>query len=101
MTSDERWPELPDVPTIRESGFADCPTYQWFILLAPVKTPAAVIDKLNATINTGLQVSGTPGKLGKAWGGDEDPEATGAAENSARRGWAMAVDREIDKNKLE
>lgn len=55
VTSEGRWPELPDIPTMRESGFADFPTYQWFVLLAPAKTPSAVVDRLNATINAGLK----------------------------------------------
>ena len=55
VTSEGRWPELPDVPTMRESGFANFPTYQWFDVLAPAKTPPGIIDKLNVAINAGLQ----------------------------------------------
>jgi tripartite-type tricarboxylate transporter receptor subunit TctC len=55
VTSEARWAELADVPTMRDSGFTDFPVYQWFGLLAPVKTPATVIDKLNASINHGLR----------------------------------------------
>lgn len=55
VTSDERWPELPDVPTVRESGFEGMPGYLWLGLLAPAHTPAAVIDKLNAAVNAGLK----------------------------------------------
>jgi tripartite-type tricarboxylate transporter receptor subunit TctC len=40
---------------VHDSGFADFPTYQWFGLLAPAGTPAAVIDTLNAAINKGLR----------------------------------------------
>ncbi len=47
VTSDTRWPELPDVPTMRESGFDGVPAYLWIGLLAPAHTPAAVIEKLN------------------------------------------------------
>jgi tripartite-type tricarboxylate transporter receptor subunit TctC len=55
VTSETRWAELPGIPTMHESGFADFPTYQWFGLLAPARTPAAIIDRLNATINGGLR----------------------------------------------
>lgn len=55
VTSEARWAELPDVPTMHDSGFTDFPAYQWFGLLAPAKTPTAVIDKLNASINNGLR----------------------------------------------
>jgi tripartite-type tricarboxylate transporter receptor subunit TctC len=55
VTSDERWPELPDVPTMRESGFNGMPGYLWLGLLAPARTPAAVIDKLNAAVVDSLQ----------------------------------------------
>jgi len=55
VTSEARWTELPDVPTMRESGFANFPAYQWFLVLAPAGTPAAVIDKLNTAIDEGLK----------------------------------------------
>jgi len=65
VTSDARWTELPDVPTMRESGFANFPGYQWFLVLAPAGTPAAVIDKLNAAINNGLQSPDIQAQLSK------------------------------------
>ena len=37
VTSDTRWPELPDVPTMSESGFPNFPAYQWFVVLAPAE----------------------------------------------------------------
>jgi tripartite-type tricarboxylate transporter receptor subunit TctC len=57
VTSMTRWPELPQVPTMRESGFAGYPSEIWFGLLAPVATPAAIVTKLNAAINQSLQSS--------------------------------------------
>jgi tripartite-type tricarboxylate transporter receptor subunit TctC len=47
--------ELPGIPTMHDSGFVDFQTYQWFGLLAPAGTPAAVVNKLNGAINRGLQ----------------------------------------------
>jgi tripartite-type tricarboxylate transporter receptor subunit TctC len=55
VTSEARWAELPDVPTMHDSGFTDFRAYQWFGLLAPAHTPATVIDKLNASISDGLR----------------------------------------------
>jgi tripartite-type tricarboxylate transporter receptor subunit TctC len=55
VTSFSRWPELPDVPTMRESGFAGYPSEIWFGLLAPAATPAAVVNRLNAAVNQSLQ----------------------------------------------
>src|SRR5713226_9169914 len=54
VTSEVRWPELPDVPTMHESGFDGIPSYLWLGLLAPARTPAAVVDKLNGAVNEGL-----------------------------------------------
>jgi tripartite-type tricarboxylate transporter receptor subunit TctC len=57
VTSMARWPELPEVPTMRESGFAGYPSEIWFGLLAPAATPPAIVLKLNAAINQCLQSS--------------------------------------------
>lgn len=51
VSSAERWPELPDVPTLHESGLDGFPTAVWFVLMAPAGTPPAVIAKLNEAIN--------------------------------------------------
>ena len=55
VTSDVRWSELPDLPTMGESGYGGFPPYLWLGLLAPVRTPTAVIDKLNGALNEGLK----------------------------------------------
>jgi tripartite-type tricarboxylate transporter receptor subunit TctC len=55
VTSDVRWPELPDVPTMHESGMAEVPAYIWIGLLAPAKTPEPVINKINAAVIEGLK----------------------------------------------
>jgi tripartite-type tricarboxylate transporter receptor subunit TctC len=50
-----RWPELPDVPTLTEAGFDGFPPAIWYGLLAPAKTPPAVVAKLNAAVKQQLQ----------------------------------------------
>ena len=45
--SAQRNPKLPNVPTLAEQGYPDTSSDNWYGLLAPAKTPPAVIAKLN------------------------------------------------------
>ena len=51
----ERWPALPQVPTLVESGFPDFTHDAWTGVVAPAGTPADVVNTLNRAINEGLQ----------------------------------------------
>lgn len=55
VTSAQRSPALPDVPTIAESGVPGFDASSWFALFAPAGTPKAVVDKLNAEVLKALQ----------------------------------------------
>jgi len=50
IASSQRSPQLPEVPTISESGVPGFEAVNWFGLFAPAKTPKAVIGKVNAAI---------------------------------------------------
>ena len=56
VSSTTRNPFLPDVPTLAESGLPNYVTYSWNGMVAPAKTPPALIARLNkeitATINS-------------------------------------------------
>lgn len=54
VTTAERSPALPDVPTLKELGY-DVVVDQWMALLAPAKVPPAILDRLNAEVNTALR----------------------------------------------
>jgi tripartite-type tricarboxylate transporter receptor subunit TctC len=54
-TSAKRIAELPDLPTMEESGFPGFVSTSWTGLLAPAHTPRPVIDKLNAVVNDGVR----------------------------------------------
>ena len=45
-----RIPSLPEVPTVAESGFTGFETSQWYGIIAPAKTPPAIIQKLSVEI---------------------------------------------------
>ena len=54
VSSNRRVPSLPDVPTFMEAGVADFESSSWVAILAPAKTPRAVVDKLNRELNAVL-----------------------------------------------
>ena len=63
VTSDKRFPALPDVPTMAEAGVADYNVASWNALAAPAKTPQPVIDRLNAAANEALKSQAVIDKL--------------------------------------
>lgn len=54
VTSGRRFPGLPNVPTIGESGVPGYQASSWNGLAAPAKTPRAVIDRLNREVNAAV-----------------------------------------------
>jgi tripartite-type tricarboxylate transporter receptor subunit TctC len=55
VTSVQRSPLLPDVPTLQEAGLKDFQFSQWQALLAPAKTPPAIVARLNAALREALK----------------------------------------------
>ncbi|NUA28630.1 tripartite tricarboxylate transporter substrate binding protein [Cupriavidus basilensis] len=51
ITSAQRSPLLPEVPTVAESGFPGFDVQSWFSLAAPAGTPRPVIERLNSALN--------------------------------------------------
>ena len=54
VTTKERVPVVPDLPTIAEAGVPGFDVSSWFGFFVPVKTPAEIIAKLNADTNAAL-----------------------------------------------
>ena len=54
VTGAERFPLLPEVPTLREAGLKDFQFSQWLALLAPARTPPEVVTRLNAALRNTL-----------------------------------------------
>jgi tripartite-type tricarboxylate transporter receptor subunit TctC len=94
VTSEARWPELPDTPTMKEVGVLGFPKEIWFGLLAPTGTSTTIVDKLNHTVNESLksvEVRASVAKLGmEAKIGTAQDFASALAEQA--REWKSVVE---------
>ena len=77
VTSKERSPVAPDLPTIAESGYPGFDAIAWHGIMAPAGTPPAIIERLNAEILKALkdpetakliEAAGDPGRWQLAQG---------------------------------
>ena len=63
VTSAQRSPALPDVPTMNESGFSDFDDLTWFAFFVPAGTPPAIVERLNAEINKAMEMPDVAAKF--------------------------------------
>ena len=63
VTSPKRLSNLPDVPTLAESGLTGYDSTGWFGLVAPAGTPASIIQKLNAEFTAALNDEGIKSQM--------------------------------------
>jgi tripartite-type tricarboxylate transporter receptor subunit TctC len=64
VTSLKRVADLPDVPTVSESGYKGFEAVTWFGVLGPARLPKEIVLKLNADINRALKDPALAKKLG-------------------------------------
>lgn len=87
VTGAARSPQLPDVPTVMESGVPGYEAYVWMGLLAPKGTPPAIVERLNRDVvavlgedsvkrymaNAGIEIVGsTSADFGKFYRAERD-----------------------------
>jgi tripartite-type tricarboxylate transporter receptor subunit TctC len=87
-TGAARSPILPDVPTIAEQGLPGYETSLWQGIVAPAATPAPILARLNAEMNTVLRQADVIEALGRL--GVE-------AEPSTQEAFAARIDAELKK----
>ncbi|MCC2632915.1 MAG: tctC [Ramlibacter sp.] len=63
VTTSKRSPDLPDVPTVAESGYAGFDAPAWWGVLASAKTPPEIVRRMNEEINKALKVPELAAKL--------------------------------------
>ena len=93
VTSPQRLPMLPDVPTVSEAGLAGYDSTGWFGVVAPAGTPAPVIARLNAEITAALndeQIKAAMRNLGVEPAPGK-PEAFDAYIRSETQKWARVI----------
>ncbi len=92
VASPERVASLPNVPTIAETlpGFA---AVTWFALAAPPKTPAAIVDKINAAVNEALHDPGVAARFASlsAEPAGGTPQATAAYFHEEVERWKKVI----------
>ena len=93
VTSAQRAPALPDIPTIAESGLPGFEATSWFGIVAPAGTPPTIIARINADVNQWLQSPEAKEKLlaqgAVAAGGS--PEQFAAYIHAETEKWARVV----------
>jgi tripartite-type tricarboxylate transporter receptor subunit TctC len=87
VTSAQRSPAFPDVPTVAEAGVSGYSAESWYGLFAPARTPPEIVDRLNKAaatavkaesfrklgVNEGLvMVASPPAELDRYFRGEEE-----------------------------
>jgi tripartite-type tricarboxylate transporter receptor subunit TctC len=90
----KRVDSLPDVPTLKEAGVDGVDVTQWYALFAPAKTPRAVIEKLNKSLNEILADKDVAKRLGEhgAEVATSTPEQLGTLVANEGIKWKRVVD---------
>ncbi|MEY3295516.1 MAG: putative extracytoplasmic binding receptor [Pseudomonadota bacterium] len=63
VTTAQRNPALPEVPTLAELGFRNFDAPAWWAVIAPARTPPELVQRMNAEINRALQTPDVAAKL--------------------------------------
>lgn len=93
VTSEKRSDDLPQVPTINESGYKGFNALTWFGLLVPAGTPTPIVARLNAEVNKVLKMKEVQEKISTE-GGDAQgstPEEFAALLKSDIVKWGHVV----------
>jgi tripartite-type tricarboxylate transporter receptor subunit TctC len=87
VTTSQRNPTLPDVPTMAESGYPGFEAPAWWAVLAPAKTPPDILKRMNEELNKALKNPEIAAKLA-----GQGIDVVGGTSDSAR----TFIDRQMD-----
>ena len=87
VTTAKRSPDLPNVPTVAESGFAGFNAPAWWAIIAPAKTPPEIVKRMNDEVNKALKNPDIAKKLSA-----QGIDIVGGSQESAR----VFIDKQIE-----
>ena len=93
VTSKQRLPSLPEVPTTAEAGYPKVDATSWFAVFAPAATPRPVVDKLTADIGKVVNTAAFKQKVQEqgATADYQNPRQLGDKIESDLARWATVV----------
>lgn len=93
VTSAQRSPAAPDIPTIAEQGLPGFDAVSWFALFAPANTPKAIVDKWSNEVRRVLKLPDVAKKLADNGldGVGSTPEELAAYQKAEIAKWAKVV----------
>jgi tripartite-type tricarboxylate transporter receptor subunit TctC len=90
VTSEQRYPAIPNVPTFKEQGI-DLVASEWYVLLAPAKTPRPVVDKLNTELRRIFAIPNLSDRLASIQLAASTPDEARAFVKSETERWAPVI----------
>lgn len=93
ITSAQRYPQLPGVPTFAESGYKELTIGSWYAIWLPPKTPQPIVSKLNAEIGRILKLPDVRSRIVELGGEPvgNSPSEFDAYQKSELVRWATVV----------
>jgi len=90
ISSEKRYPSVPEIPTFREQGI-DIVSTEWYAMLAPSGTPPAIIAKLNTEVRRILALPGLGERMSAIELISSTPEELEAFLRSEMKQWAPVI----------
>jgi tripartite-type tricarboxylate transporter receptor subunit TctC len=90
ISSDNRYPSVPEIPTFKEQGI-DLVANEWYGLLAPAGTPKPIIEKLNAEMKRIIALPGMGDRLAAIELMSTSPEELTAHIRSETERWGAVI----------
>ena len=90
ISSEKRYPSVPEIPTFKEQGI-DLVANEWYGLLAPAGTPKPILEKLNAEMKRVMALPGMGDRLAAIELMSTSPEELSAHIRTETERWGAVI----------